>query len=236
METVRAGFDRRRFLVAAAAVLPAACAGPQLVAPPAAAPGPPQVAVGQRWRYREVNRYNGLVRTELTAQVAQVGPQLRVSLTDADGKRRDDEVYAGAWNVVQEPSYDITQIFDRPVPLVPEPPAAGSCAFTTVGYVVAVNREVRLSWVERRCPVGWERVKVPAGEFLALRIERIIQFRHIEIIREDSTREDTLWYAPEVNRWVQREWTGRYVIPGGKFRPIYREDWVRWELLDYRNV
>ena len=29
---------------------------------------------------------------------------------------------------------------------------------------------------------------------------------------------------------------GRYVIPGGDFKPIYREDWVRWQLLDWREA
>lgn len=226
--------ERRRFLLAAAALLPVACAGPQWVAAPATPVGPPQVRIGQRWRYREINRYNGQVRTELSAEVAQLAPQLRVSVTDASGKHRDDETYAGAWNVIQEPHYDITQVFLRPLPLLPDPPAAGACTFLARSYVAVVNRDVQLAWAERRCAVGWERVKVPAGEFLALRIERIIQFRHIDIFREDSTRHDTLWYAPEVNRWVQREWTGSYVIPGADFRPLYREDWVRWELLDYR--
>lgn len=235
MASASPGRDRRRFLLAAAAVLPSACAAPRFLAPPAIAPGAPRVALGQQWRYREINRYNGQVRTELAARVVQLDPQLRVSLTDADGKRRDDEVYAGAWNIVQDPTYDYTQVYARPVPLVPAPPALGRCAYTSVGYVATVEPELRLSWVERRCAVGWERVAVPAGEFLALRIERIVQFRHVDFRREDATRTDTLWYAPQVDRWVQREWTGTYFWAGMRRDAPLREAWVLRQLIEHRR-
>ncbi|HMN64826.1 MAG: hypothetical protein KF786_07465 [Burkholderiaceae bacterium] len=236
MDTFAPRPGRRRLLLAAAAALPVGCAGPQFVPPPAGAIPAPRVQVGQRWRYDEINRYNGERRAVVTAEVVQVSPQLRVSLTDADGRRRDDEIYDRPWRVVQEPSYDYTQIFDRPVPLLPEPLAVGGGGFTQVGYRSVLGRDYPLVWNERMVARGWEDLRVPAGQFLALRVERIIQFVHIDFRREESVREETIWYAPAVNRWVQREWTGRYVIPGGDFKPIYREDWVRWQLLDWREA
>lgn len=79
----------------------------------------------------------------------------------------------------------------------------------------------------------WEEVRVPGGRFDALRVDRRIAFTHSDFWRIDSQRSETLWYAPAVNRWVQREWTGiyrQYGLPryGGR-----REDWVRWRLLEY---
>ena len=197
--------------------------------PPAGAIPAPRVQVGQRWRYDEINRYNGERRAVVTAEVVQVSPQLRVSLTDADGRRRDDEIYDRPWRVVQEPSYDYTQIFDRPVPLLPEPLAVGGGGYTQVGYRSVLGRDYPLVWNDARarktcaCP--------PAGSL------RCASAHHpgpsTSGARNRSARDDLVRAA--VNRWVQREWTGRYVIPGGDFKPIYREDWVRWQLLDWRE-
>ena len=90
-----------------------------------------------------------------------------------------------------------------------------------------------LWWQQRLSAVRWERVSVPAGDFDALRIERFINFRHWDGWREHPWRTDTVWYAPTVGRWVQREWTGRYRWPGR--RPVEAsEDWVRWRLLEWQ--
>lgn len=224
---------RRRLLLAAAAS-PLGCATPKFVAPPPGIVPAPQVRVGQRWRYDEINRYNGERRAVVTAEVVERSPRLRVTLTDEHGERRDDEIYDRPWRVVQEPSYDATQVFDRPLPLLPEPLAIGGGGITRVGYRSVLDRSTPLVWIERMVGRGWESVSVPAGQFLTLRVERIIQFVHIDFVREESIREETLWYAPEANRWVQREWTGRYQLPGGLTRPIIREDWIRWQLRDWQ--
>src|SRR5690606_37498331 len=65
--------DRRRLLLAGAALLPAACAAPvPMLPPPAVAPPLPRVSLGQRWRYETVDLYRGAVVGELRAQVTSV--------------------------------------------------------------------------------------------------------------------------------------------------------------------
>ena len=67
-------------------------------------------------------------------------------------------------------------------------------------------------------------------------MQRTIWFDYPDVFRFNSSRIDSVWYAPEVNRWVRREWTGDYQHEnslgklGGTRR---REDWVRWELVSY---
>jgi hypothetical protein len=87
-------------------------------------------------------------------------------------------------------------------------------------------------WSDWLDAVGWQRVRTPAGEFDALRVERRIAFAHSDPFRDRPTREETLWYAPAVNRWVLREWTGRY---WGRSHPppLLREDWVGLRLVGY---
>lgn len=238
---------RRRLLIAGAA-LPAACATPVPgIAPPAVPPALPTLALGQRWRYETIDLFRGQPIGELRAEVVRSSPGPRlpagtprpagyeaplvVTLTDARGQPAGEEHWAGPWDVLLEPAYDAPQRFDAPMPLLPDRLAPGSRRTDTTWYAVPTSSDA-LWWQQRVHAVQWEIVTVPAGRFEALRIERFINFRHWDRWREQPWRTDTLWYAPAVGRWVQREWTGRYRWPGG--RPVEAdEDRVRWRLLDF---
>ncbi len=230
-------FDRRRWLIAVAA-LPAACAAPRFDAPPPGAAGAAGAVqrprIGQRWRYAEIDRYNGRRRDELLAQVVESQPErVRITLAGSAARKRDDEIYAEAMRIVQEPAYDFTQVFEQPVPVMPERFVAGPATLLRTRYHTSFGPHDRLPWSDWLVARGWQRVRVPAGEFLALRVDRIIHFQHVDIWREDCIRYDTAWHAPEVGRWVAREWTGRYRMPSGPDRTVAYEDWVRWELLGF---
>ena len=55
-------------------------------------------------------------------------------------------------------------------------------------------------WSVRVDARDWERIQVPAGVFEVLRVTRRIAFRHADLHRVESVRNETLWYAPKVNR------------------------------------
>ena len=239
---------RRHLLIAAAGLLPIGCATPQFVAPP---PGPipaPTVRLGQRWRYETIDLYRGAKIGELAAEVVRAGPPSQpgssgdtpegapivVALTDASGAAVGEERWARPWDVIVEPAYDAVQTFTRPMPLLPDRLEAGARRSDATWYRVPQNSG-RLPWRQWLRAAGWERVAVPAGEFVALRVERVIDFRHWDTWREWPQRFDTVWYAPEANRWVQREWTGEYRWPGGRRPVVAYEDRVRWRLLDWRD-
>ena len=242
-----ASIQRRQWLQAAPVSLisgiPAlgllgACAGPRAAttsiaaAPAPAAIAPPRVRVGDRWRYQETNLYNGLATGELMAELMTARPLFRIKLTHSTGKPRDDEVYGDDWRVLEEPNYDATIAFAQPIPMLNGPLLLGSHEQVRTRYR-AVPYEREYFWSMYSDAGAWERVRVPAGEFDCLRIDRRIWFAHHDTFRTSSERYDTLWYAPQINRWAQREWTGRYLVPGGRRSTPAREDWVRWQLLDY---
>lgn len=232
---------RRRELLAGAAVAfgwasgLAGCAAPAKVAAPSIPPPPPVPRVGDRWRYARVNLYNGLKLGESTMRVTALAPRLRIEVSDQPGDRVAEEVYADPWRVLHEPAYGLPMDFAAPCPLLParlEPGAherySGLYSSPAIespggrGYYWSV-------WVDAR---DWERLQVPAGSFDALRVTRRIAFTHPDFTRLDSVRTETLWYAPRVNRWVRREWTGHYRLHG--FPPTRnREDWIAWELIEY---
>ena len=52
---------------------------------------------------------------------------------------------------------------------------------------------------------SWETITVPAGQFKTLRFTNMINFTSSDMSRTVSSRQETLWFAPEVGRWVARE-------------------------------
>jgi hypothetical protein len=228
----RLSSSRRRLLIAAAALPAAACTTPSWLPPPAQPPVIAPVRAGQRWRYERIDLYTGRKTGELDARVLDAqGPAFRIALTDAQGGALGEEVWASPWNARVDLAYDPPQAFEEPMPLLPERLEPGSARFDATFYTVPGSDD-RLYWRQSLRAPGWERIRVPAGSFDALRVERIIDFRHRDTWRQSCWRIDTLWYSPQVGRWVQREWTGGYLWPGW---PPTRadEDRVGWRLLSW---
>lgn len=229
--------DRRRLLLGAAAIaaLPG-CATQRFEAAPAAGAAALAPRVGQSWRYAEIDLYRGTQRSELTARCVESDARgIRISLVESSGQVRDDEVWADASRIVQEPSYDLTQYFEQPVPVLPIPLAAGVSSRATTRYRTKESPDFPLWWGDWLVAPGWQRVRVPAGEFLALRVDRTIRFRHADIWRDDCRRWDSAWYVPELRRWALREWTGEWLMPDGPQRTLVYEDRVRWELIEAKG-
>jgi hypothetical protein len=228
---------RRRLAIAGATLLAggaalAGCAGPPRIPPPPEPVPAPRVRIGDRWRYAQIDLYRRTVTTELAMEAVALEPLLRIRVTDAAGTPRPEETYAAPWRVLQEPAYDEVQVFREPKPLLAEPIARGARTRIVTTYH-RPGAERGYFWSDWMVGVAWERIRVPAGEFDALKVVHTIAFDHTDLFRSFCTRDDLLWYAPAVNRWVRREWTGTYRTSGGR-RSMLREDWVAWELLEYR--
>lgn len=228
---------RRRMLRAAGALgltaLLPACATQRFEAPgegrAAAAPAPQP---GQRWRYAEIDLYRNAQRDELDLHcTVSVPGEIRIAGTRANGQRREDEVWRDAAHIVEDPSWGMLQIFAQPVPVLPVPLRVGMRQHMRTFWHTREDPDFPLWWDDSLSAPGWQRIRVPAGEFLALRIERLIRFRHADIWRLGCERADTCWYVPELRRWAAREWTGEWRMPDEK-GTIVEEDRVRWELLE----
>jgi hypothetical protein len=230
---------RRRSLLAALAALPA-CAGP--MAPGSDGPsGPlpaPVVRVGDRWQYRLTEALRGTWLDEPSCEVAAIGDGIRTLTRGRRGAPPVEELFAFAWAAQIESLHGVNYRFDEPVPLVPAPLQAGTSLRTTTSASVP-DTPRRLRWSQRLSVGGWRVVDVPAGRFDCLRIDRLIAYDAPDPFRRNATRSDTLWYAPQVSRWVRREMLGEYVSAGlGLGNPaegvLAREDALIWELVAYR--
>lgn len=220
--------QRRRLLVGLGALPLAACTTPQFIEPPRGVHAPPRVLNGDRWLFETVNRYNDQVTGRHTRTVVAAAPQLRIRVVDERGESLGDDVYERPWHELQTTAFGETLVFERPMPIVPDALAVGARAHDATFYRAA-SSSARLEWEQTIVARGWERVRVPAGEFDALRIERTVWFRHPDMFRLHSERRDWIWYAPDVDHWVRREWTGIYYLPDPRGLRM-REDWVEWRL------
>jgi len=210
----------------------AGCAGtPPIAPPPGAEPlPPPSLRPGDRWYYQRVNLYNGASEGAAVAQVLTTAPELRVALQLPGREQPLIERYVDAWTVLDDAGWDHPVRFESPMPVVPPGARAGQRLSTHATYRSEASSE-RLDWRQRLQVTGWERIRVPAGSFDALRIERLIHFRHPDPFRFDPNREDVIWYAPAVGRWVLREWTGDYMSGGPTPRGSRTlEERTRWLL------
>ncbi len=230
----------RRALLGAAAVLPACASGP----PPADVPaGPlpaPTVRVGDRWRYRLVEQLRGEWLDEPTWEVVETGPELRLTVTGRRDGPPQQERFSQAWSVLEETLYGVSHAYETAVPMVPSGVQSGASARTATSWTEP-GAPRRRRWSQQLWARRWESVQVPAGRFDCLRIERVIALEVPDAFRLNSTRTDTLWYAPRVNRWVQRELHGTYVSAGGgRANPPEGEqgieDRLLWQLTAYLPV
>jgi hypothetical protein len=253
------GLSRRSFL-AAAAVIPAGCAlrahsTGDAPAPPAAtvvrAPAP-----GQRWRYQTSDGLSGAVLAVLDESVMSVGTEvvierrLEAAAPAAAGSGwasalRDffehqppppqslaAEVQQPWGRVALDPHWDLPQIYEDPVPLWPTELRPGWNRIFITRYKVAAESR-SLTWQQSMRADRWERVAVPGGTFTALRYTNHIVFTHLDWARANCTREETVWIAPEVGRWVRRMSSGSYYISDTIDSTPYVEDSRTWELLDW---
>ena len=151
----------------------------------------PCVRVRDRWRYVGINRYNQLPIGELMTEVLEISPVLRVSNQYSDGRPAADDLYSSAWNVVQQTHYDLTEQFAQPVPILPSRLEPGASERLKTTYR-ALNTERQLFWSVYVDARNWEKIRVPAGEFDCLRIERRMWFSHSDVFRLGSERVETL--------------------------------------------
>lgn len=189
------------------------CAAPlPQVAPPGAlaAVSAPTIAVGDTWTYRVHDGFTRLPRPDQHLQVKSVsGDRIEVA---GDVERSDGSlIFDRQWNWLKRPATNL-QTFEYS-------PAYQAFAFPLAPGKRWHARVMARDPVDgRRFPVwidgtvlGWERVKVPAGEFDALKIERNVYIEYWEYaVRGRSIIREFEWYAPAAKQSVRREARSRY--------------------------
>ena len=128
-----------------------------------------------------------------------------------------------------------TYTFTPPYPACEFPLAAGKTWSGKVrSHDLATGRDFDVHY--SAAVVGWERVKVPAGEFDTLVIERAVFDGYWDYTRGQSEIREREWYAPAIGRVVRKEGRSQYLeqMACGLDRgcPFHETDhWLVYELL-----
>ena len=231
----------RRFLLLSAAAAAAGCAlggreRPEEGKPAAAVRVP---VVGQSWRYAKYDFISGAFVENQTDRVAAVGATIAIESQSDTGK---DESSAhpsrGAeiqdpWGMVRvDPHWGQAQVYEMPIPLWPAHLRPGWRSHFRTHYKT-IAHESSLSWEQTMEAHRWETVAGPAGEFKALRFTNRINFTHPDPARTNSTRRETMWFAPEIGRWVERESVGTFYWDDSVDDTSSIENSYRWKLLEW---
>ncbi len=232
-------------------LLTAACATPLSQTPPAGVPAEvsqPQVKVGDTWRYAVRDGFTSLPREPVEYRVTDLqGDTMTVEVRTRD--QVSTELYTRSGNWLRRPATNM-QVFTYS-------PAYEALAFPLVPGKTWKSRSIATDPADGRSfPVmlsatvlGWERIRVPAGEFDALKVRRHVFLDYWRSkVKGQSIIEENEWYAPTLGKIAKREATSRYV--DGRFAlanegivltrdrgndgPRYiQDDWLIYELMSY---
>jgi hypothetical protein len=122
------------------------------------------------------------------------------------------------------------QVYEKPIPLWPTQLRPGWSTTVGTNYKIPGSDDA-LPWQLTMHAHKWQSITVPAGNFTALRFTNLINFRFTNISgRNAAQRKETIWFAPEIGRWVVRESSGTFRQDVAE---EFNESSYRWELLSW---
>jgi hypothetical protein len=212
-------------------------------------------APGQSWRYAKHDFVTGAVVDKLVDRVSSVGQSIEIgshSETTKDAPITYPDWGSSWWqkylghersvgpfpNEIQEPwgmvlvdpHWAELQAYEKPIPLWPKQLRPGWSTTVSTYYKIP-ERTDALPWQLTMHAHGWESITVPAGHFTALRYVNLIDFRYTNVSgRVAGQRKETIWFAPEIGRWVVRESSGTFYQDVAE---EFYESSYRWELLSW---
>jgi hypothetical protein len=212
-----------------------------------------QPTTGQTWRYAKHDLFSGALLDTEVDRVSAVDRTIDIE-SHTEGEGTADTTGAGWWHklvnhqksavalpteiqtswgtVLADPHWGRLQVYDPPIPLWPSTLQPGWQTRIEAKYKSSETGPA-LSWNQTMKAEAWETVNVPAGQFKVLRYVNVIHFESSDVGRTDSVRRETVWFAPEVGRWVARESRGSYYLDESVDDTEAVESSFRWELLSW---
>jgi len=219
-------------------LLLAGCAAPLPQTPPAGIPASvtaPQVRVGDSWTYRLHDGYTQISKGNYRYAVSALEAQRTIVQVTHDGEPAGTQIFTRDWNWLEKPMANLQNFrYNPPYPALPFPLEAGK---TWRAYIKATDpatgrtNRVRIDGSVQ----GWERVTVPAGEYDALKVQRLVYAGNWNYDQEEDDIIEVDWYAPELGQVVKHVSSSRYIdkrqtCDEGSCSRIVRKDWNVFEL------
>jgi len=190
----------------------------------------PTLTAGDTWTYRHVDGYNKLEVGTVTSIVQTSGARdIRLVTSSTAGTPQFESTYSGPGLLASGIlSARAEGKMNPPLKLTPYPLREGEEWKQNVVRDDVMSREKRTTELRGKV-IGWETVKVPAGEFRALLIERAFDLGDYDPFRGTTLRYEKEWYSPDVKGTVKLEVFeeyfesryGRLALPAPGTRAIY---------------
>jgi hypothetical protein len=218
---------------------------------PAQVPAP-EFRVGNDWRYSVHDGFTKLPRGTVTYRVSAIKGDT-VTVEVRSNGLESTEIYARDGNWLRHPAPNLHMFTYSPAfPAFAFPLAPGK---TWNARVTATDPATgqRFPVTIQAKVVGWERIRVPAGEFDTLKVQRNVFVDYwVPNVRGPNVANEIEWYAPVLKQAARRETSGRYLsylaegphpgfvqVRGGGGRsdgggPRYvDDDWTVYELVSH---
>lgn len=233
----------RRAAALALVLLSAGCATPDPTTPAGQPVLAPAVhAPGTAFVFRTFNAYNREPRATVTQRFDAHGSRVEGMDYQDAGLGGFGTPRAPIVNRVHNPAGDLVALeradgsritYDPPLRVLPFPLQPGtrfSQRVTAHEPGVPARRVVLSGRVG-----GWETVRVPAGEFRALRVVRDLWLGDFDFYKTETRRLEIDWYSPELGAVVRSSEDSVYtdILRGGRRfggGVEMRGDWLIWEL------
>jgi hypothetical protein len=219
-------------------MLPALLSSLLFFAAAQAATDAPQFAAGDTWNYRVVNGFNhSMVFGSYTQTVAATNAGvIQIELRTSDGRLIDTASLAGPGRLASGMLNERT--FGRLEPalqLMPFPLVEGQRWQQKVLRYDPIAKQTRTVSLYGKVE-GWETIKVPAGEFRALKIVREMYLGDHDAFRGQTRLTEHEWYVPELKHWVKLQNWEEYHYAGDNVATgsYYQGDRLIFEMLSYQ--
>ncbi|MFZ9153987.1 MAG: hypothetical protein ACO202_04730 [Polynucleobacter sp.] len=228
----------RRLVISSAALAPLGCATATFdrgipVAAPKKIPSVRSPQLGQEWIYSQFDTFSSRLLDVVTERIEIVGPGVTISRSNRDGANLASEIQSSWGMITTDPHWGRILNYGPAIPLWPEQIQANWSKQFTTRYSIAGYSGNSFGWQQYMYCAGWEKLKVPAGEFTCLRYQNLINFQSDDANKVDCIRHEIIWFAPEIGRWVARESSGSYQIQG-QIGAVLLENITAWQLRSWK--
>jgi len=203
-----------------------------ILAGTAAALDAPQLHPGAVWTYRIVDYFKHR-ETGSQTRTAVSSNEIRIETRLDENRRADVRIFA-APGAMSEGSLSerARGRMEPPLQLLVYPLEEGRQWKQTVTRIDNGGRhEMRL----QAKVLGWEQIKVPAGEFRALKVERLLFMGDGDAFRGETKRTEVEWYAPGIAMPVRAQVFDEFHFYRDRvLSPYTPGDWLIYELTAYK--
>jgi len=205
---------------------------------PAGPPVPaPVLGVGDHWLYRITDNLRRGQVTMLDAQVVSVaGGSATVHLVHSGAygiSESTEEVNAAGGLIVGALKDTPPRHFPTAIEMFRFPLQAGE-TWRQVVNTISPETQLPAQILVFGTVLGQAVVTVPAGTFNAIYVYRILQLDDEEFWRTRTTRNDSVWFSPEVKGPVRELRDAYYIWRDGGVSPVVRTENTTRELVSFQ--